>query len=259
MDAIGNHHTDIPIRLFGLIGKKLDHSFSPSYFTEKFKNEGIFDAAYRPFAVSKIEDFPELLIQYPNLKGLNVTIPYKESIIPYLQELSASAQAVGAVNTLEFLPNGRLRGHNTDIDGFLATLLLLPTAHLHLTNALVLGTGGASKAVCHVLKGLKINYKTVSRTPTQGQLGYTDLDKNTIGQHLLIINTTPLGMYPEIAEAPPIPYHYLNSEHLLIDLIYNPTETLFLSNGKKYGAFTQNGLYMLKQQAEKAWKIWTEG
>jgi shikimate dehydrogenase len=249
---------DSSIRCFGLIGKNLSHSFSPSYFAEKFQKEKVQDAKYKAFPLNSIEEFPALLQQEPNLVGLNVTIPYKESIIPYLDELSESAKIIAAVNTIEFLPDGKLRGHNTDADGFLSSLLLLKIFHANLNNALVLGTGGASKAVCYVLDNKKIHYKLVSRNPTEGQLAYSELDRTLLKRYPLLINTTPLGMYPKVHEAPPINCQFLTNEHVLIDLIYNPEETLWLKNAKKQGAFTHNGLNMLEQQAEKAWQIWNK-
>jgi shikimate dehydrogenase len=249
---------DSAIRCFGLFGKTLQHSFSPQYFEEKFQKTNILDAEYKAYPLERIEDFPALLTQVPNIAGLNVTIPYKETIIPYLDSLSEAAKSIGAVNTIEFLPNGTLRGHNTDVDGFLSTLLLLKIFHSNLTSALVLGTGGASKAVCYVLESKNIHYKLVSRHPQKGQLGYSDLDRTLLKRYPLLINTTPLGMYPNINEAPLMNCQYLTKEHVLIDLIYNPEETLWLKNAKRQGAFTQNGLTMLKQQAEKAWQIWNE-
>ena len=246
------------IRRFGLIGKALSHSFSPQYFAKKFQKANILDASYEAFPLAQIEDFPALLKEVPNLAGLNVTIPYKESIIPYLDNLTESAKAIGAVNTIEFLADGTLRGHNTDVDGFLNTLLLLKIFHSNLTSALVLGSGGASKAVCYVLANQNIHYKLVSSTAKQGQLAYSDLDRTLLKQYPLLINTTPLGMYPNINEAPPMNCQYLTKDHVLIDLIYNPEETLWLKNAKKQGAFTKNGLSMLEQQAEKAWQIWNK-
>lgn len=244
-------------RRFGLLGKNIGHSFSPTYFATKFETEGISNCTYELFPLEQIYDFEQLLKQQNNLAGLNVTIPYKQVIIPYLEELSPQAKAVGAVNTIQFKA-GKLIGHNTDIYGFEQSLLSCWSMNQRRSKALILGTGGAALAVAYVLEQLEIAYQYVSRTPTEHQLAYTDLEASIIQDHLIIINTTPLGMAPNINSCPNIPYVALTSQHLLFDLIYNPSTTLFLKKGKLQQAAIQNGLPMLELQAEKAWEIWNE-
>lgn len=245
------------MRQFGIIGKKLDHSFSPRYFNSKFQKEGIEDAIYRLFPLEDIAFFPKLLMTESNLSGLSVTIPYKESVIPFLDELAESAAAVEAVNCIEFLPNARLRGHNTDVIGFGDSLMPLLEGRT-IEKALVLGSGGAAKAVCFVLKNLGINPIIVSRNATSNQINYKDLDKNIISEHKLIVNCSPLGTFPQIDSFPDIPYPFLDESHILYDLVYNPEETCFMKKGKEQGALVTNGLEMLHQQAEAAWKIWSK-
>ncbi len=246
------------MRTYGLIGYPLEHSFSAGYFAEKFKKENITDAQYLNFPIENIEQFPTLFSKGFTICGLNVTIPYKEKVIPYLNELSEGAQAIKAVNTIKIVyQNGikKLIGYNTDEFGFRQTLLSnLKNYH---RNALVLGTGGASKAITYVLDTLRINYLLVSRNPDgTNQIGYHQIDASIMNQYHIIINTTPVGMYPNVDEKPPIPYHMLTRYHLLYDLIYNPLKTAFLIEGEKYGCLTMNGLGMLYLQAEKAWEIW---
>lgn len=238
---------------FGLIGYPLSHSFSKGYFTEKFQKENITDCQYDVFPLEKIEDFVELCRQHKNLAGLNVTIPYKEKIIPLLSGLNEEANAIGAVNTIKFV-GGKMIGYNTDCYGFEMSLkpLLLP----HHTSALLLGTGGASKAVEYVLRKLGIEYQYVSRTKNEKTISYEELNKDIISRTSLIVNCTPLGMYPNVDAAPDIPYNFITNNHLLYDLIYNPEETRFLKEGKARGAQTKNGLEMLYLQAEKSWAIW---
>lgn len=240
--------------LYGLIGYPLSHSFSKSYFAQKFENEGITNSYYETFPIEKIESFLTTLRSYPNLKGLNVTIPYKESVIGYLNYLDESARAVGAVNCIK-IEQGFLIGHNTDVYGFEKALVeLLSKNKAKPQQALILGTGGAAKAVAFVLKKLEIRFTFVSRQSTHNQLTYSDL--TSLDHYSLIINTTPLGMSPQVDAFPAIPYPCLNENHLLFDLIYNPEQTLFLQKGAAQGAATQNGLSMLYYQAEKAWEIW---
>lgn len=239
---------------YGLIGYPLSHSFSKGYFTEKFIREDIVNSNYNTFPIEKIEDFVQLC-QQNNFKGLNVTIPYKQSIIPFLDELNEDAQKIGAVNTIKFLGDKKI-GYNSDVYGFEQSLL--PFLKSHHKEALILGTGGASKAVEYVLKKLNINYKYVSRTANNGIISYQDINEATINAHHIIINTTPLGMYPNIDAAPEIPYQYISDKHLLYDLVYNPEETLFLKKGKEKNAQTKNGLEMLYLQAERSWQIWNE-
>ncbi len=247
--------TDIQ-RLYGLIGYPLSHSFSKRYFSEKFKTLGIRDAVYELFPLEKIADLPPLLFRHPNLKGLNVTIPYKEKVIPYLDVLEESAANIGAVNTISFR-SGKLFGYNTDVFGFETSLqnFFSKTGRTP-DHALVLGTGGASKAVCWVLDRLKINYQRISRSAHPGVKTYSNLGRHDIREAGLIINTTPLGMAPHQSAFPEIPYEYLTANHMLFDLIYNPEMTLFLEKGVEYGAAVKNGMEMLVLQAEKAWLIW---
>lgn len=240
-------------KLYGLIGFPLSHSFSKKYFTEKFAKEQLTDCVYELFPLQDITGLPDFLVQYPDLKGFNVTIPHKQSIIPFLDELAPTAQSAGAVNTVVIDEQGRLTGFNTDVIGFQKTLE--PFADRH-SKALVLGTGGAGKAVVYVLQKLGIPHILVSRHSGNNVLAYSDLDQNIISEHTLIINTTPLGMYPAKDTCPPIPFQYITENHLLYDLVYNPTETLFLSRGKEQGAHIQNGLEMLYLQAEAAWELW---
>lgn len=241
------------MRQFGLIGYPLSHSFSKGYFTEKFLKEGIDDCHYDIFPLESIGDFVDLCEQHKNLVGLNVTIPYKEKIIPFLDELNNEAAAIGAVNTIKFI-NGKKIGYNSDCYGF--EMSLKPLLKPYHTNALILGTGGASKAVEYVLKKLGISFQYVSRNKTANTINYDELDERIIHHSKLIINSTPLGMYPNIENSPDISYDFITDKHLLFDLIYNPEETQFLKEGKQRGAQTKNGLEMLYLQAEKSWEIW---
>ena len=238
---------------FGLVGKNIDYSFSRSYFTNKFVELGLNNHVYENFDLQQIEDFPSVLRTYNDLCGLNVTIPYKEVVIPYLDEIDAEASEIGAVNTIRFTSRG-LIGYNTDVFGFKEAI----STKLHsLDNkALILGTGGASKAVAHVLGQLGLEYKIVSRTPAADQLNYSDLGAELIAVHTVIVNCTPLGTFPDTNQKPPLPYHLFDQRHFLFDLIYNPEETLFLKEGSLKGARVLNGLPMLEFQAEKAWEIW---
>ncbi len=240
--------------LYGLIGFPLSHSFSKNYFAQKFETEAVVDSFYEVFPIDKIELFPAILKTNPNFKGLNVTIPYKEDIISYLNYLDEGARAIRAVNCIK-IENGFLLGYNTDAYGFEKSLLeFLIANEATPKQALILGTGGAAKAVAFVLKKLGILYKFVSRDAEKADITYEQL--HTLDAYSLVINTTPLGMSPKLESCPDIPYHCLSSRHLLFDLVYNPTETLFLQKGTQQGAATQNGLPMLYYQAEKAWEIW---
>jgi len=243
------------MRTFGLLGRSLAHSFSQRYFGQKFAQLHLPDYRYELFELAEISELPKLFARYPDLAGLNVTIPYKEQVHSYLAHLAPSAARVGAVNVIEFLADGRLVGHNTDYVGFRESLrhFCPPAAG---RRALVLGTGGAAKAVHVALEELGIAAQPVSRRPLAGHSTYVDLTPEVLAAHTLVINTTPLGTYPNVAECPPIPYSALTSEHYLFDLIYNPAETLFLQRGRAAGAHTQNGLPMLELQAEAAWAIW---
>lgn len=237
---------------YGLIGYPLSHSFSKRYFTEKFAREGI-PANYELFELPDIQAFPELLRQNPALMGLNVTIPHKKTVMPYLTRLAPSAEKVGAVNVIKIEKNGALVGHNTDYTGFrqtLETFINLPLTTL--PTALILGNGGAGKAVEAVLQDLGLAYIVAAR---QASIKFEDITAEMVGKHKLIINTTPLGMYPHISTLPPLPYHALTSAHFVYDLVYNPEETLFLQKAKQQGAKTMHGLAMLYAQAEEAWRI----
>ena len=236
------------MRTFGLIGKSLEHSFSSQYFNEKFFKEGITDTQYLNFELKHISEFTEL-IKTHKLSGLNVTIPYKESIIPFLDELNEEAKEIGAVNTIQF-SNGKTIGHNTDHIGFTNSIQPLLEGR---NKAIILGDGGAAKAIKYALKKLNIEYKTINRNTS---FDYLDITKQITGYYTIIINTTPVGSYPNINNFPKIPYEYLNQNYLLFDLIYNPNETKFLAYGKAKNAQTKNGLEMLQLQAEESWNIW---
>jgi len=243
------------MRTYGLIGYPLEHSFSKKYFSEKFIREGIDDCRYRDFLISTIDEFPLLIEKENELCGLNVTIPYKESVIKHLHELTGEAKEIGAVNCIKIINEKRI-GYNTDYFGFENSLKpLLENYH---TKALILGSGGSAKAVKYVLKESGIHCVTVSSSGVKDSISYSDVTNKIISNHLLIINTTPVGMFPKTGEAPPIPYQYISNKHLLYDLIYNPEETLFLKHGKEQGAKTKNGLQMLQLQAEESWRIWNE-
>lgn len=236
---------------YGLIGKILKHSFSPNFFNKKFSVEQI-DAKYYAIELEDISLFPKWL-QNNNYSGLNVTIPYKESIIPFLDNLDETAAAIGAVNCIQF-KNGKRIGFNTDIIGFVHSLK--PLLEAHHNAALILGTGGASKAVQVSLRNLNIPFVVVSRTAKENGLNYEQLNESIIEHHKIIINTTPLGMHPDVESLPALPYQYVSKQHLLYDLVYNPSQTAFLSEGKKRGATIKNGLEMLELQALAAWEIW---
>jgi len=236
------------MRTFGLIGKTLVHSFSEGYFNKKFHTEDVNDAEYKNFELNNISEFTDLISKM-KLSGLNVTIPYKESVIPFLDELTPQAKEIGAVNTIQFKDN-KLIGHNTDTIGFSQSIYPLLNER---KNALILGNGGASKAVQYALKTLNIKYKIVSR---KSSFDYSDISIKSIGYYDIIINTTPLGTYPKTADFPQIPYKQLNENHLLFDLIYNPIESTFLRFGKTRNCSIKNGLEMLEIQAESSWNIW---
>lgn len=244
---------------YGLIGYPLGHSFSVGYFNEKFKAENI-DAEYVNFEIPTIKDFHKVIAGNPNLCGLNVTIPYKEQVIAYLDDLDKdTAKKIGAVNVIKIIHQSKgkpkLIGYNSDVIGF--TQSIEPLLQPHHKKALILGTGGASKAVYHGLKDLGIEATFVSRNPKDNkQLTYQQLTPEVMAEHTIIVNTTPLGMYPKVNECPNIPYEYLTSNHLLYDLLYNPDETLFMKRGKEQGAEVKNGLEMLLLQAFAAWEIW---
>ena len=239
---------------FGLVGKNISYSFSRKYFTEKFEKENI-EAKYYNFDLKNIKQFRDVIKETPNLQGLNVTIPYKQEIIPFLDDLAPEAREIGAVNTINVNGN-KLIGHNTDYIGFSESLK--PHLKPHHKKALILGTGGASKAVAYALKKLDIEYKFVSRSSGEAKLEYNDLSEEIIKEYRLIINTTPVGTFPEVEESPQLPFQYLNEKHLIYDLIYNPETTRLMARAKKQGASVTNGLKMLQLQAESAWKIWNK-
>lgn len=245
------------MKKYGLIGYPLTHSFSKRFFTEKFEKEKV-DAIYENFEVKDISWFQDIVRSNPNLVGLNVTIPYKQLVIPHLNELDEAADEVGAVNTIKIKRIGErihLKGFNTDIWGFETSLKpLLKNYH---KKALILGTGGASKAIKYVLKKLKINSISASIEELQeNEIKYKDIDKKMMAERLLIINATPLGTFPNVETFPPIPYQYITDKHLLFDLVYNPETTRFMEKGKERGAVVKNGYEMLLQQALKSYEIW---
>jgi len=241
---------------YGLIGYPLGHSFSVGYFNEKFKAENI-PAEYINFEIPDISLLPDIIINNPTLQGLNVTIPYKEKIISYLDDIDKDAVAIGAVNVVKIIRQKnkyKLVGYNSDIIGF--TESIEPLLESHHKKALILGTGGSSKAIYQGLKKLGIEGTYVSRTPRKNALTYEELTKEVIEEHTVIVNCTPVGMYPKVDFCPDIPYQYLTPNHLLYDLLYNPNTTLFMKKGEEKGTVTKNGLEMLLLQAFASWEIW---
>ena len=241
---------------FGLLGRNISYSFSKGYFTEKFSNENFEGCTYENFDIPEITAFPKIIKNTPDLKGLNVTIPYKEVVIPYLDKLSKKATEIGAVNTIKITKKGKLKGYNTDYYGFMKSLE--PLLQTHHKKALILGTGGASKGVAYALKELEILYTFVSREAKEGIIDYDRINATTFDNYQIIINSTPVGTSPNIEAFPLIPYEYFTEKHIAYDLIYNPAETQFLKKAKVQGAQTKNGQDMLIFQAEKAWKIWNK-
>lgn len=246
----------ISTKVFGLIGFPLSHSFSKKYFTEKFEKEQIQNCSYELYPIEKAENFLEIFKSNKNLFGLNVTIPHKQAVIPFLDKLDpASAGRIGAVNVIKKEKDGTLTGYNSDYYGFKKSLEEFLN-HTSPQNALILGTGGAGKAVETALTDLSIQFTYVSRTAKNNSLCYEDLTEELIHKNTLIINASPVGTYPNTKDSPNIPYQYLTSNHFLYDLVYNPETTEFMKKGQEYGAKTTNGLQMLILQAEKAWEIW---
>ena len=239
-------------RLFGIIGNPLAHSFSPAFFQKKFQQEAI-NASYEAFPIVAISELPALFDTHDALFGLNVTIPYKTSVIPYLDSMSNAAKLIGAVNCIQ-IKGGVRTGHNTDWIGFMQSLV--PLLESHTNSALILGTGGSARAIAYSLLQLGIEYSFVSRSDDKARYTYDKLTPEIIAAYPLIINTTPQGMFPNIDTAPAIPYEALTSEHLLYDLVYNPTQTAFLAKGAARGATTKNGLEMLELQALASWQVW---
>jgi len=240
---------------YGLLGKNISYSFSQQYFSKKFESLQLEDHTYQNFDISKIEHFSEVVSKTDSLKGMNVTIPYKEAILPYLDEIDAEALKIGAVNTVKILKNNKLKGYNTDAYGFEESLR--PLLKKHHTKALILGTGGASKAVRYVLEKNDIEVLFVSRSPKNvTEISYQDVSKLILNEYTLLVNCTPLGTHPAVDLFPDVPYEFLTPKHLLYDLIYNPPRTVFLKKGLEKGAQITNGLKMLELQAEKSWEIW---
>lgn len=241
---------------FGLLGKNIAYSFSKKYFSEKFEELGLPGYEYINYDLASIEDFPrDVLKDIDILGGLNVTIPYKESVMAHLDEIDSEAQQIGAVNTIKLIEGGKLKGFNTDVYGFETSLKSCWRGTEK--GALILGTGGASKAVSHVFKTLGISYLFVSRgKESKDTIRYEQLDEQVMKSHDLIVNCSPLGTFPDVDAKPDIPYEFLTDKHLLYDLIYNPRKTAFLKMGERAGAIISNGGSMLKHQADKSWEIW---
>ncbi|MBU8892124.1 MAG: shikimate dehydrogenase [Bacteroidales bacterium] len=246
------------MRFFGLIGKSLEHSFSLVYFKEKFEKDGITDSYYQLYPLNSIDELNLLIGDFSELSGINVTIPYKQSILPFLDDLDINAKRIGAVNAIKFDRIGaklKLTGFNTDYLGFIDSIK--PHLKENHKKALILGTGGSSAAVAYAFKILGIEYKKVSRNPENSDiLNYKALNDDTINKYKIIVNTTPLGMYPDVSSYPNIPYSVISKDHLMFDLIYNPGQTEFLRKGLENGATIENGGSMLIYQAEYSWKIW---
>ncbi len=244
------------MNVYGLIGYPLSHSFSKKYFTEKFEQENIAATKYELFEIRDISDFPKIIANNPNLRGLNVTIPYKEAVIKYLDDVAESAKKINAVNVIKIGKNGKMIGYNSDYYGFKNSLFRFLPENYKGIKALVLGSGGAAKAVKAVLEDLQIPYLVVSRKQDPSTITYEAVTEEHVKEYKLVINTTPIGMYPNVKDSPYLPYSSYTAEHFFYDLVYNPQETLFMMKGKARGAKTKSGLEMLHLQAEKAWEIW---
>jgi shikimate dehydrogenase len=244
-------------KTFGLLGKNISYSFSRGYFTEKFEKLKLKKYKYVNFDIQQIKDFPAIIGVEKNVRGVNVTIPYKEEIIPFLDKLDETAKNIGAVNTIKFTKRGNLKGYNSDVVGFENSIK--PLLKSHHKKALILGTGGASKAIAFALNKNSIKFKFVSRNPEgKKEISYDSLSEEILLKYTVIINCTPLGTFPEIEKCPDIPYQFITDAHLLYDLIYNPEVSTFLSKGKEKGAIIKNGFEMLQLQAEESWRIWNE-
>ncbi|AUC85158.1 shikimate dehydrogenase [Polaribacter sp. ALD11] len=244
-------------KVFGLLGKNISYSFSRGYFTKKFETLDLKKYEYKNFDIQEISDFPSVIKNEAFLTGMNVTIPYKEEVIQYLDKLDKTAKEIGAVNTIKFTKRGNLKGYNTDVVGFEKSIF--PYLKKHHKYALILGTGGASKAIAYALKKNNIKYKFVSRKPSgKKEISYQDLAEEVLCKHHIIINCTPIGTSPDVHLFPDIPYQFLTEKHLLFDLIYNPEVSTFLSKGKEKGATIKNGYEMLELQAEESWRIWNK-
>ena len=243
------------VQRFGLIGKNIEYSFSRGYFSQKFKTEKLPHCSYENFDLETIEGLKNILNQ-KNIFGLNITIPYKREVIPFLDHLSPAAAKMNAVNTIKFEKDGTLSGHNTDVFGFEKSLLETVTELPK--KALILGTGGAASAIAFVFEQLNIDFSYVSRKLVEKGIQYDAVEESTLSQHNLIVNASPVGTYPKIEDSPDLPYQWLTKDHILFDLIYNPLETKFLKIGKERGCKISNGLKMLEYQAEKSWEIWNQ-
>ncbi len=245
-------------KILGLVGKNISYSFSKGYFTKKFEELDLKDHQYVNFDIQSIEDFPKIIHEFKfNLKGLNVTIPYKQDVFLYLDKVHKVAKKIGAVNTVRLTKKGNLKGYNSDVVGFRDSIK--PLLEDHHQKALILGTGGASKAVAYVFKELGIEYLKVSRHPKKNkEISYKDLNKELVKNYTIVVNCTPLGTFPKVDNKPDFLYEFLSSDHLLYDLIYNPEKTAFLLEGEKRGAKIKNGLEMLELQAEESWRIWNK-
>lgn len=247
------------MRKFGLIGFPLGHSFSKKYFTEKFTRENLIDCSYELFPLKQMDLLSDLLEKESSLAGLNVTIPYKSAVMQFLRTVSEEAQAIGAVNVIKVRRDSGeviLSGYNSDVTGFQNSLL--PILGEKRGNAIVLGTGGSSRAVCFVLKKIGMSITRVSRNNGEGVITYKDLDEKTIRRSILIVNTTPLGMFPDTHSKPPIGYEALTKDNILFDLVYNPEKTEFIKEGERMGCKVMSGLEMLQIQAERSWEIWND-
>ncbi|WP_289062391.1 shikimate dehydrogenase [uncultured Zobellia sp.] len=240
---------------FGLVGKDISYSFSRGYFTQKFADLGLEDHSYENFDFQAIEEIQDVLDNNSDIKGMNVTIPYKQEVMPFLTELDPEAEKIGAVNTIQFSKNG-LKGFNTDAYGFKNAMA--PFLKPHHNKALILGTGGASKAVAYILGELGISYVFVSRNPGKNKISYDQVTEEVLKEHTILINCTPLGTHPNIEQRPALPYEFITDQHFLFDLIYNPEKTAFLAAGEAKGAQISNGLRMLELQADRSWEIWQE-
>lgn len=240
---------------FGLLGKNISYSFSRKYFSEKFKSLGLDNFKYSNLDIPEIEEFPFLLYHREDeYQGINVTIPYKESVMRYMHEIDEDAKAIGAVNTIKITDDNKLFGYNTDFYGFQKSIE--PFIKKHHKKALILGTGGASKAIAYALKKMNIEYKFVSRKVDENMFLYSMLNKQILEEYTVIINCSPVGTFPDVEESPNIPFEFITDKHLLFDLIYNPEQSKFLREGLKQGAAIKNGFEMLQLQAEKSWEIW---
>jgi shikimate dehydrogenase len=244
-------------KVFGLLGKNISYSFSRGYFAKKFELLGLNKHEYKNFDIQDIAGFSSIIKDETCLKGINVTIPYKEEVMQYLDIIDDTAKAIGAVNTIKFTKRGNLKGYNTDVVGFENSIS--PYFKSHHKFALILGTGGASKAIAYALKKNKIQYKFVSRKPSgKEEISYNDVTNEVLNKYHIIVNCTPIGTSPDIHVSPNIPYQFLSEKHLLFDLIYNPEISAFLAKGKQQGASIKNGFEMLEMQAEESWRIWNE-